>query len=118
MSNMMVIETTVLKGHLKDFEGSLKDRLLFAMEKSNKGVTGLALLSPDEKFQVAIAAVVMSLDGEEKRSLEWEVKCIRAMSTCFSGIPVDMAAVIEEGTSQGWKPIGLLALWREITKEA
>lgn len=117
MSNMMAIEVSVIRAHLKDFSGDPKERLRFAMQEANKGATGLVMLSPDEKFQVAVAAVVMTSEGEERERLEWEVKCIRAMSTCFSGIPVDMAAVMEEGTSRGWEPIGLLALWKEVTRE-
>lgn len=117
MSNMMAIEVSVLRDRLKGFEGSINERLLFAMKEARKGVTGLAMLSDDEKFQVSVAAVVMTVEDEEKKRLEWEVKCIRAMSTCFSGIPVDMGAVMEEGTSQGWKSIGLIGLWREVAKE-
>ena len=118
MSNMMIIEMQLLNSRLKEFTGDLKEKLLFAMKQSRQGISGLAILSDDEKFRVAIAAVIMSSDGEEKERLEWEMKCLRALSTMFGGIPVDIASVSEEGTSRGWEPVGLLLLWKDTEEGA
>ena len=117
MSNMMIIEMQLLKAHLKDFKGDLKEKLLFAMKEARRGVSGLALLSDDEKFRVAIASVIMSSEGEEKERLEWEMKCLQALSAMTSGLPIDIVSVLEEGTSRGWEPVGFLSLWEGQKEE-
>jgi hypothetical protein len=113
---MLIIEASVIKERLKDFKGDLKEKLRFAMKEAHKGATGLVMLSDDEKFRAAIAATILSSDseGEEKKRLEWESKCLQALSASLGGLPVDMGAVMEEGISRGWEPIGFLALWREV----
>ena len=117
MSNMMIIETSVLKDHLKGFKGSLKEKLKFAMQEAHKGVTGLVVLSPDEKFRVAVGATILSSEGEDKERLEWEAKCLQALSGTLGGLPINVAAVLEDGTSRGWEPFGFLALWKEVCNE-
>jgi len=113
MSNMMIIETQLIKDRLKDFEGNLYEKVLFAMKEARRGVSGLANFSDDEKFRIAVAAVIISSEGEDKERLEWESKCIRAISSTMKGIPVNAVSVLEEGTSQGWKPLGLISMWNE-----
>ena len=114
MSNVLILEASVIKGHLKDFKGDLKEKLRFAMKEAHEGVVGIGILTPDEKFRAAVAATILASEGEEKERLEWESKCLQALSAVMSGLPVDMGAVMEAGTSRGWEPLGFLALWREV----
>lgn len=114
MSNVLILEASVLKEHLKDFKGDLKAKLRFAMQEAHKGVVGIAILTPDEKFRAAVAATILASEGEDQERLKWESKCLQALSAAMGGLPVDMGAVMEEGTSRGWEPLGFMALWREV----
>jgi hypothetical protein len=114
MSNVLILEASVLKEHLKDFKGTLKEKLRFAMKEAHEGVVGIGVLTPDEKFRAAVAATIMSSEGEDQERLKWESKGLQAVSAMLNGIPVDMDAFLEEGTSRGWEPIGIVALWREV----
>ena len=113
MSDMMLqIGAQTIGCHLKDFEGSVEDRLKLAFRRA---WTDDTWFTGDEnvKYQSAMAAVLMSLDelSEDRLAVERSLKATRALNAMLSGGPVDVAALDTEGL------LPLTSWWIDVKAE-
>jgi hypothetical protein len=112
---MIMLVSVEAMAHINP-EDSLEDRLRSAMRAS---VGHWA--ATDEQMQLAgaVAAVLThkACSEDDKERLTAEVKVLQALASLQSGIPVDMAAVMERYQVSNHEPIGLSALWREVRAE-
>lgn len=63
----------------------------------------------DEQFRGGCGALLLLTEGEDQARVKTELKMLQALSAAMRGVPVDMAAAIQDG----FEALGLLGLFRE-----
>jgi len=65
----------------------------------------------DDKFAIAVAALYMLADDEEKTRIRWEMDLLRGLSAAERGVPVDFGQVLGDTPLD---PIGLVMIWKDV----
>lgn len=69
----------------------------------------------EQQFSGAVAAALMLSEGEDKKRMEAAIDVMKALGAAMQGVPVDMAAVMNQ--HEGVEPVPLRKLWEETKVE-
>ena len=109
---MLVIGAKTIGRHLEGFDGPVEDRIKLAFRRAwtdDTWFTG----DENEKYQSAMAAVILSLDelSEDRLAIERSLRATRALNAMIEGVPVDLSSIDTEGL------LPLTRWWNEIKAE-
>jgi len=111
--HLMMIAITECLGTISEVQG-IEDRLKAAMKIAKQH---WLVTAEDERFKSAVGAVMQSYGhgSPEWTQLETELKALAQLSTMLNAARQGMAIVPDsiELPPEGFKPIGLMKLWRE-----
>lgn len=118
MSNLQALELSYARGALKDAVGTLEDRARTAMQAARHG-TGLTMLSEDERFSIAVAALASTYpeESKERGRIQQEVAMLQGLNAAMAGVPVDFGRLTDQAEERQFEPIGLVKIWREVIAE-
>lgn len=109
---MILVEIQMLQARMKRHaEKNLESRLKVAMRESQVCDW---VRDEDDRFRVAVGAVLLDANDEERELINNELRFLQALSAAVGGIPVDMGRVLNNFDSD--KAIGLRALWVEASQ--